>query len=127
MFNKNSLFNTNFDLFGDYNNDAYLMKSDIYTKDGIYTIDIDLPGFNKENINIDYNNGYLNITAEKLEEFEDNNNYIRREKIYGTYKRAYYVGKIDENSIKANYTNGVLKINFNEIKELENKKTINID
>ncbi len=125
MFNRN-LFNSNFDLFGD-KNDAYLMKSDIYEKDGFYTIEIDLPGFDKENINIDYNNGYLNVSANKEETFDDSNNYIRKEKIYGTYKRSYYVGDIEENSIKASLNNGVLKINFNELKELPNKKTINID
>ena len=81
----------------------------------------------KENINIDYNNGYLNISATKEEIKEENNNYIRKEKLYGTYKRSYYVGKIDEESIKASYNNGVLMVNFNELKEIENKKTINID
>lgn len=127
MYNRNSLFNSNFDLFGDYSNDVSLMKSDIYENDGVYTIDVDLPGFNKENIELEYNNGYLNITATKEERIDDSSNYIRKERIYGTYKRSYYVGDIQEDSIKASYENGVLKINFNELKEIPNKRTISID
>lgn len=106
--NRNSLFNS-FDLF----NDNSLMRADVYENEGNYTIDIDLPGFRKEDILVDYNNGYINVTASKKEEVE-NQNYIRRERFYGEYNRSFYVGDIDEVSIKANYENGILKVTFME-------------
>lgn len=89
-----------------------IMRSDIYEENNQYVVEIDIPGFHKEDINIDYNNGYLNITAKKEEEIEDNKNYIRKERFYGKYQRRFYVGDIDEASIKANFDNGILKVVF---------------
>lgn len=113
--NRNSLFNS-FDLFNDNN----LMKADVYEFNGNYTIDIDLPGFRKEDILIDYNNGYISVTASKNDEEAENQNYIRRERFYGEYNRNFYVGDIDEASIKASYENGILKLTF---MEKENKNS----
>lgn len=123
MFNgRNSLFNS-FDLFNDNN----LMRADIYEFNGNYTIDIDLPGFRKEDILIDYNNGYISVTASKNEEEQENQNYIRRERFYGEYNRSFYVGDIDETSIKANYENGILKLTFMEKENKNNSRNIVIE
>ena len=123
MFNgRNSLFNS-FDLFNDNN----LMSADIYEFNGNYTIDIDLPGFRKEDILIDYNNGYISVTASKNEEEQENQNYIRRERFYGEYNRSFYVGDIDETSIKANYENGILKLTFMEKENKNNSRNIVIE
>ena len=96
-------------------NDFGKMKCDIYEKEIIYYLEIDIPGFNKNDINIEIDdNDYLTITAEKKSSNEEieNKNYIRRERIYGKYQRAFYVGSIDKNSIEANFENGILKISM---------------
>ena len=109
-----------------------IMKSDVYVENDNYVIEMDTPGFKREDIKIDYNKGYLNVNAKKeeLNEEKDENNkkYIRKERYYGEYKRSFYVGDIDESLIKANFENGILKISFPK-KQLENasKKLIEIE
>ncbi|MDD2489959.1 MAG: Hsp20/alpha crystallin family protein [Bacilli bacterium] len=105
-----------------------IMRSDIYEEDDNYVVEMDIPGFNKEDLLVDYNNGYLNIIAKKETEQEENKNYIRRERYYGEYKRSFYVGDIDESLIKANFENGILKVIFPK-KQLEDnsKKVIEIE
>lgn len=105
-----------------------IMRSDIYEEDDNYVVEMDIPGFNKEDLLVDYNNGYLNIIAKKETEQEKNKNYIRRERYYGEYKRSFYVGDIDESLIKANFENGILKVIFPK-KQLEDnsKKVIEIE
>lgn len=120
--NRNALFNS-FDLFNDNN----LMRADVYESNGNYTIDIDLPGFRKEDILIDYNSGYISVTAIKNDAEQENQNYIRRERFYGEYNRSFYVGDIDEASIKANYENGILKLTFMEKENKNNSRNIVIE
>ncbi len=110
-----------------------IMRSDIYEEDNNYIIEVDIPGFKKKDIKIDYNKGYLNINAQRKEstEEEDENKgkkYIRKERYYGEYKRSFYVGDIDESLIKANFDEGTLKVSFPK-KQLENanKKLIEIE
>ena len=105
-----------------------IMRSDIYEEDDNYVVEMDIPGFNKEDLLVDYNNGYLNIIAKKETEQEKNKNYIRRERYYGEYKRSFYVGDIDESLIKANFEDGILKVIFPK-KQLEDnsKKVIEIE
>ena len=68
------------------------MKCDIYEKDGDYHIEVDIPGFNKDDINIETKNGYIIISAEKKEEINDEEkNYNRRERRYGKYERSFYI------------------------------------
>lgn len=104
-----------------------IMKSDIYEKGNNYIMEIDLPGFKKEDVKIDFDKGYLTIEA-KREETKEDKNYVKRERYYGEYKRSFYVGDIDDSLIKAKFIDGILKINFPK-KELENKdkKLINIE
>ncbi len=95
------------------NKKSEIMKSDIYEKDGNYVIEIDVPGFKKDEVKVDYENGYLTISAEKSEEHdEEKKNYIRKERFCSQLSRSYYVGDLEESEIKAKFEDGTLKINF---------------
>ena len=96
------------------------MRCDIYEKDGNICLEMDIPGFNKEDINIEIdNNDYLIITAEKNSSSEDadDKNYIRRERIYGKVQRSFYLDNVDKESIEATFENGILKINMSKKNE----------
>lgn len=105
------------------------MKCDIYEEDGKYKIVADVPGFKKEDIKLELNNGYLTISAEKSnDEEEDNKKYIRRERYYAKEMRQFYVGEVDESKVKAEFKDGLLKVSVpKEEKEKDNKKYIDID
>ncbi len=90
-------------------NEVETFKADIYEFENGECIEMDLPGYDKENMKIDYNNGYLTITATKAEETR---NYIHQERYYGEYSRTFYIGEVKESSIKANFQNGILKITY---------------
>lgn len=105
------------------------MKCDIYEKDGNYHIEMDVPGFDKKDISIEANDGYLTITAEKNSEDEEKNenkNYIRRERVYGKVKRSFYLGDLDQDKIDAEFKNGILNIVVPKKEETSNKKRIEI-
>lgn len=104
------------------------MKCDIYEKGGNYFIEMDIPGFDKNDIAIDVNNDYLTISASKDETKEDKDkNYIRKERSFGKYERSFYVGNIDSNEIKAEFKHGLLKVSIPKEKKIENNKKIQID
>ena len=110
----------NFDIFDDFFDEGFfpkkernLMKTDIREKKDKYVVDIDLPGFEKENISLSLDNGYLNISAktEKEENNEDEERFVRQERFYGECSRSFYVGEdITEEDIHAKFNNGILKI-----------------
>ena len=103
------------------------MKCDIYEKEGNYHIVMDIPGYDKEDIHIDCDNGYLTISAEKMEEDKDDKkNYIRRERRYGKFSRSFYVGDIDTDAIDAEFKHGTLKICVPKFEEKETRKQIEI-
>jgi HSP20 family protein len=103
------------------------MKCDIYEKDDKYNIVIDIPGFDKDDINVDFDKGYITISAEtKSEENEDNKKYIRRERHYGKFTRSFYVGDIDSDSIDAKFNKGTLKVTIPKASENNTKKAIEI-
>ncbi len=104
------------------------MKCDIYEKDSTYFIEMDAPGFEKNDIKVEENNGYLTISAEKTDEVNDENKkYIRRERNTSKYQRSFYLGDIDKENIKAEFKDGLLKISIPKVKEIETKKTIEIE
>ena len=104
------------------------MKCDIYEKENNVVVEMDVPGYNKNEINIDVNKGYLTIELEKNEEKNDEEkNYIRKERTYSTTKRQFYVGDIDEEKIKANFNDGVLKIIVPKKEEIITKRKIEIE
>ena len=102
------------------------IKCDVYEKDGVFYLIMDMPGFRKEDINILYDKGVLEVTAEKSEEVEDTD-YIYKERNYGKLSRTFSLGDIVEEEIKANLTDGVLTITVPKKKEETSKKVINID
>lgn len=103
------------------------MKCDIYEKGGNVHIELDAPGFNKEDIKLDVDDGILTIEATKNEEKEDKDkNYYRKERVYGTFKRQFNVGNVDESKINAKFENGVLKITLPKETKKETKKLIEI-
>ena len=114
---------------------ANLMKTDIQEHDDGYTLEMDLPGFKKEEIQIELNNGYMTISAAKgLDEDEKDKKsgkYIRRERYTGSCQRSFYVGEdVTEEDIKAEFKHGILKL-FVPKKEakpaVEQKKYVSIE
>ena len=109
-----------------------LMKCDIFEKDGKFNIEMDVPGFKKDDIKMELADGYLTISAEKKEESKEENegkNYIRRERTsYARCERKFYVGNIDDSKIKAEFKNGTLLVTVPKEEEpADNKKYITID
>ena len=144
-----SIFNTNlFDDFFDFpfyddkaekklygHHAANLMKTDIQEHDDGYTLEMDLPGFKKDEIKVELNNGYMTISAAKgLDEDEKDKKsgkYIRRERYTGSCQRSFYVGEdVTEEDIKAEFKHGILKL-FVPKKEakpaVEQKKYVSIE
>ena len=106
------------------------MKCDIYEKDGAYHIEADIPGFKKDEISVDCEDGYVTITAEKNsenEEKDEGKKYLKRERSYSKTTRKFYVGDIDANEIKAEFKDGMLKVTVPKEEKLPSKKTIQID
>ena len=88
-------------------------RTDIRDERGKYILECEMPGFNKDDINIDVKGSTLTLCAEhKSENDEKNKNgeYIRKERSYGSYCRIFDISNIDESTIEAEYTNGVLKV-----------------
>ena len=100
--------------FGGGRNAAQLMKTDVLETDQDYTLLIDLPGIEKDNVSAELKEGYLNITASASQQDDsqdENGRYLRRERFSGTYTRSFYVGDaVTEADIKAKFENGVLKL-----------------
>ena len=111
------------------NNDR-MMKCDVFEEDGKYIIEMDAPGFSKEDIKMELDDGYLKIVAEKHVDHEKSNKkYVRRERhFYSKCERQFYVGDVSDEDIKAEFKNGILKVSFPKTNEKkEQKKLINID
>ena len=90
-----------------------LMKTDIKETDTQYILDIDLPGFKKDELNIELNNGYLTVSAAKgldKDEQDKDGRYIRRERYSGQVARSFYVGDLKPEDIGAKYEDGILKL-----------------
>lgn len=110
-----------------------LMKTDVKEMDGSYEVDVDLPGFKKDEIHLDLSNGYLTISAEKTLEKNDENaqgKLLRQERYAGTMQRSFFVGEVlTEEDIKASYENGVLHIVVpkKDAPRVPEKKTILIE
>ena len=115
------------DMLDDFKMDER-MKCDIYEKDNVYYVEADIPGYDKNDIKIEFNKGSLNIIADvKKETTEHDKKYLRRErKFYGKYQRSFYLGEIDEENIEASFENGILKISIPKKTEEETKKLIEI-
>ena len=128
-----SMFGKNDPLYGKHAKNV--MKTDVRETDNSYELDIDLPGFKKEDVSLKLDSGYLTISAskglEKDEKEKKDGKYIRRERYAGSCQRSFYVGDdITEEDIKAEFKHGLLKL-FVPKKEakpaVEQKKTISIE
>ena len=123
-----SLFQNFYDSFFSplfYEDNKSQMRTDIKETDDQYIMDIELPGFGKENLSIDYNGGYVTVKASK-EDIEKSDNYVVRERSINC-ARSYYVGYIDPEQIKASYKDGVLTLDVPKENAMKNKKGIQIN
>ena len=109
-----------------------MMKTDVRETDGTYEVDIDLPGFKKEDISVSFENGYLTVSTNKTLDRDDKDKdgkYIRQERYAGSMSRSFFIGKnIPKEDIKAKYEDGVLRLSVpkKDIKVIENN-TISIE
>ncbi|WP_163195216.1 heat shock protein Hsp18 [Clostridium thermarum] len=103
-------------------------KVDLRETEDAYIVEADLPGVPKEAINIDYEKNYLTISAKREDRVEEKkDNYVRRERHYGEFRRSFYVDNIDESKISANFKDGVLTVNLPKLdKEVRRRKRIDI-
>ncbi|MBQ1477534.1 MAG: Hsp20/alpha crystallin family protein [Erysipelotrichaceae bacterium] len=124
------------DMFGDFfkpMNIDNVMRTDVHEKDGYYHFDIELPGYKKEDVNMELVDGYLNIKAVHNmtdEEKDAKGNLIRSERHYGSCSRSFYVGdNIKAEDIKAKYENGILNIVLPSVeqKRIETAQTVTIE
>lgn len=103
------------------------MRCDIYEKNGVVHIEMDAPGFDKNNISINVEDGILTVEANRVSEtVDEEKNYYKKERISGSFKRQFNVGNVDENQIEAKFNNGVLEISFPKEEKRETKKSIEI-
>ena len=112
---------------------SHEMKTDVRETDSGYEVDIDLPGFKKDEINIQLDNGYLSISAAKgldKDEQDKEGKYIRKERYAGSMSRSFYVGNaITQDDIKAKYESGILRLSGPKkaAEEIESAKRIAIE
>ena len=110
-------------------NKREIMKTDIKELDNAYVLEVDLPGFDKKDVNLNLENGYLTISAKREKRFDSDkkDNYIRHERSFGQFSRSFYVGDVKEEDVEAHLDNGILEIKFpKENKEKKNTKRIEI-
>lgn len=93
---------------------ASVMKTDIMETENAFNLAIDLPGYGKENVQIQLKDGYMTVNAQtdsSNDEKDENGRYIRRERFYGSCSRSFYVGEdIKQDDIKASFKDGILNI-----------------
>ena len=112
---------------------AHVMKTDVKEHDDKYEVDIDLPGFKKDEIKLELQDGYLTVAAAKgvdKEEKDKKGKLIRQERYSGAMQRSFFVGKeVTEEDIKAKFEDGVLKLDIpkKEAPKVPEKKTIMIE
>ena len=112
-----------------------IMSTDVKEKDGAYELEMDLPGFKKDEIQISLENGYLNIQAakglDKSEESKETGKYIRKERYAGACSRSFYIGEeVAQEEIKAEFKHGILKLTIPKKEEkpaVEQNKYIAIE
>ncbi|MDV3426572.1 MAG: Hsp20/alpha crystallin family protein [Bacillota bacterium] len=122
-----SFFNDDFFLPSAYNTGSF--RVDLKEDENNYLLDADMPGMGKDNIDINLQNNYLTISAKREDQVEENkDNYVRRERSYGEFKRSFYFDNIDEDNIKASFKDGVLHLQLpKKDKVKDEKKKINIE
>ena len=93
-----------------------LMKTDVRELDGSYELDVDLPGFKKDEVTVDLQDGYLTISAAKgldKDESDKKGKFLRQERYAGSMSRSFYVGEhVEPEDIRAKFENGILQISL---------------
>ena len=116
-------FDDNFGMFPMWNgrNPLYgkraknLMKTDVRETENTYEVDVDLPGFKKDEISVELRDGYLTISAAKgldKDESDKKGRYIRQERYAGACRRSFYVGDVKPEDVSARYEDGILKLSM---------------
>ena len=109
-----------------------LMKTDVRETEGTYELDVDLPGFTKDEVNVELKNGYLTIQAAKgldKDQTDKKGKYIRQERCAGACSRTFYVGDgVEPEDVTAKFENGILQLSIpkKEHKQLPKNSTIQI-
>lgn len=100
-------------------------RTDVIDQGDSYLLQAELPGFDKEDINIDLKNDLLTISASHKEEKdeEDKNKYIRKERYYSSYSRSFRVNNMEASDIDASYSNGILEVRLPK-KDVESQNTV---
>lgn len=126
--NPLSIFNDTFEsFFTPYYEKLDFMKTDITEKKDSFVVEVELPGYDKKNISVEYLDKYLTIKAERKDSVSDDEKIIRKERSLNC-ARSYYVGDIDENELKAKYENGVLYVTIPKAQAKKSSKLpINIE
>ena len=116
------------DMLEAFDSNSKGMNCDIYEKDGMYHVEVDIPGYKKNEISIECHKGTLSIKAQKefKKDEHEGKKYIRRERHFNTLERSFYLGDIDEDGIKASFLDGTLKVEV-PTKTETSKKTITIE
>lgn len=133
MLPRKNEFNLLDDIFRDFNyTENKIMKTDIREHKDNYSILVDLPGYNKDDIKISIEDGYLTIkaTISKDEEEKETGKFVRRERYFGECSRSFYVGdNIEVEDIKASFKNGTLNLEIpkKEQKQISEKKYVQIE
>ena len=113
-----------------FNQDVF-MRTDIKENDKGYILAIELPGFEKNDVHVSLDNGYLMVEAERKSESNNHDKdgkFIKRERYYGIMKRSFYVGPIDLSDIKGSFDKGLLTLEIpKESKKIETKKYLEIE
>ena len=114
--------------------DTSLMRTDVKEKDGVYELEMELPGYQKEDVTAQLKDGYLTVQASRSassDEKDERGNYIRRERYTGQCSRSFYVGEgVKQEDINAKFENGILKLlvpKADERKPVEENKFIAIE
>lgn len=127
------MFENMFDMPKLWEGNRKLMSTDVKDLGNSYQLMMELPGFEKENIQADLYDGTLTVTAERkneIEEKDENKNFVHRERYLGTLKRSFQVEKyLTTEDIKASFENGILTLTLpkKEQAQLEQKKSIMIE
>ena len=128
---ERSLWNTDKALYG--KNAGRIMKTDVHETEDSYELDVDLPGFKKEEINVELHDGYLTISATKSLDKDGTDQkarrVIRQERYSGTSQRTFYVGDVKPDEVKCKYESGVLSVEVpkRDAKRVNSPHTIMIE
>ena len=126
-----SVWNTDKALYG--KNASRVMKTDVHETEDSYELDVDLPGFKKEEINVELHDGYLTISATKSLDKDETDQkarrVIRQERYSGTSQRTFYVGDVKPDEVKCKYESGVLSVEVpkRDAKRVNSPHTIMIE